>query len=100
MSQPMSASARIQHLEAENKRLRLAAGENDTDSGMERQITELEREILIHQQILSKLRQELAALRARTGHYTDPTPESSDRDFIREHNEHRDRLRNASLGRW
>ena len=72
-------SARIQQLEAENKLLRAAIGENDDDNDVKRQkIADLEREIQRHRQILDRLVHELAAL--KTGRYADKSVETLERE--------------------
>ena len=97
MSQP--PSARIQQLEAENKRLRAAIGENDDDDNdVKRQrIEELEREIQRHQQILGRLVRELAAL--RTGSYAEKSVETLEREAKESwHDAHEQKLKSSRFG--
>ena len=82
MSQNVSDSARIQQLEAENKRLREdvgAKGEDDVD----RQIAGLEQEIERHQQAIGKWQIELQALRHITGRSVQLSPEVQEIEAMR-----------------
>jgi chromosome segregation ATPase len=73
MSQNVSDSARIQQLEAENKRLREAVGTKGEDDDVERQIADLEQAIARHPQVLGKLQRELQAL--RTSRFVELSPD-------------------------
>jgi Zn-finger domain-containing protein len=78
-------------LEAENKRLREAAGTKGEDDDVERQIADLEQAIARHRQAIGKLQRELQALWRKTSRSVELSPDVQEYEDMRKWQEQRDK---------
>ena len=100
MSQNMSDGARIQQLEAEDKRLRQAVAAKGEDDDVARQIVALEQEIARHQQAIGKLQKQLQALRHKTGRSVKVSPEIQEYEAMRKWQENHAKELRAIYPNW
>jgi predicted RNase H-like nuclease (RuvC/YqgF family) len=100
MSQNVGDSARIQQLEAEDKRLRQAVAAKGGDDDVARQIVALEREIARHQQAIGKLQKKLQAPRQKTGRSVELSPEIQEIEAMRKWQEQRAKELRSKYPGW